>query len=283
MSAQETAPSATGGARGAGDSDALENLARIGLVAYGVVHVLVAWLAIQLAWFGGGGQSADQSGAMATLAKSPVGKPLLWVIAFGLVALAAWQAAEVLRWRGSWSGSGKARTKALQRSGKALVKAVIYAGLAVLAIRFATGSGKSSSQQQQQTAQGVFGWPAGRWLVGAAGLVLIGVGVFHVYKGVTKSFLKEIDTSEASPSALRLVTRLGQIGFPGKGVALAGVGALLIWAAITFDPNKASGLDGAMHAILDLPFGRILLTLVALGIAAFGVFVFVRARYPERT
>ena len=283
MSSQETAPSTTGGARGAGDSDALENLARIGLVAYGVVHVLVAWLAIQLAWFGGGGQSADQSGAMATLAKSPVGKPLLWVIAFGLVALAAWQAAEVLRWRGSWSASGKARTKALQRSGKALVKAVIYAGLAVLAIRFATGSGKSSSQQQQQTAQGVFGWPAGRWLVGAAGLVLIGVGVFHVYKGVTKSFLKEIDTSEASPSALRLVTRLGQIGFPGKGVALAGVGALLIWAAITFDPAKASGLDGAMHAILDLPFGRILLTLVALGIAAFGVFVFVRARYPERT
>jgi len=283
MSSQETAPSTTGGARGAGDSDALENLARIGLVAYGVVHVLVAWLAIQLAWFGGSGHSADQSGAMATLAKSPVGKPLLWVIAFGLVALAAWQAAEVLRWRGSWSASGKARTKALQRSGKALVKAVIYAGLAVLAIRFATGSGKSSSQQQQQTAQGVFGWPAGRWLVGAAGLALIGVGVFHVYKGVTKSFLKEIDTSEASPSALRLVTRLGQIGFPGKGVALAGVGALLIWAAITFDPAKASGLDGAMHAILDLPFGRILLTLVALGIAAFGVFVFVRARYPERT
>jgi Domain of Unknown Function (DUF1206) len=283
MSAQETAPSATGGARGAGDSDALENLARIGLVAYGVVHLLVAWLAIQLAWFGGGGQSADQSGAMATLAKSPVGKPLLWVIAFGLVALAAWQAAEVLRWRGSWSGSGKARTKALQKSGKALVKAVIYGGLAVLAIRFATGSGKSSSQQQQQTAQGVFGWPAGRWLVGAAGLVLIGVGVFHVYKGVTKRFLKEIDTSEATPSALKLVTRLGQIGFPGKGVALAGVGALLIWAAITFDPAKASGLDGAMHAILDLPFGRILLTLVALGIAAFGVFVFVRARYPERT
>jgi hypothetical protein len=283
MSAQGTAPSTTGGARGGGDSDALENLARIGLVAYGVMHVLVAWLAIQLAWFGGGGQSADQSGAMATLAKSPVGKPLLWVIAFGLVALAAWQAAEVLRWRGSWSASGKARTRALQRSGKALVKTVIYAGLAVLAIRFATGSGQSSSQQQQQTAQGVFGWPAGRWLVGAAGLVLIGVGVYHVYKGVTKSFLKEIDTSKASPSALKLVTRLGQIGFPGKGVALAGVGALLIWAAITFDPAKASGLDGAMHAILDLPFGRILLTLVALGIAAFGVFVFVRARYPERT
>jgi hypothetical protein len=283
MSAQGTAPSTGGAAREVANSDALENLARVGLIAYGVVHLLVAWLAIQLAWFGGGGKSADQSGAMSTVAESPVGKPLLWLIAVGFVALAVWQAAEVLRWRGQWTASGKARAKALQRSGKALVKVAIYVVLAVLAIRFAIGSGGSSSQQQQDTTAGVFGWPAGRWLVGAAGLVLIGVGIYHVYKGVTKGFLEEIDTSDASPSALRLVTRLGQVGFPGKGVALAGVGVLLIWAAVTFDPSKASGLDGAMHAILDLPLGQILLTLVALGIAAFGAYLFVRARYPERT
>jgi hypothetical protein len=283
MSAHETARSAEGAAQEAGNSDTLENLARVGLLAYGVVHLLIAWLAIQLAWFGGGGKSADQSGAMSTLAESPVGKPLLWVIAVGLVALAAWQAAEVLRWRGDWSASGKSRTKALRKSGKALVKTVVYVALAVLAVRFATSSGKSSSQQQQNTTAGVLGWPAGRWLVGAAGLVLIGVGAYHVYKGVTKRFLKEIDTSEASESARRLVSRLGQVGFPGKGVALAGVGVLLGWAAITFDPSKARGLDGAMHAILALPFGRILLTLVAIGIAAFGAYLFVRARYPERT
>jgi hypothetical protein len=283
MSARGTARSAMGDAQQAGNSDTLENLARIGLIAYGVVHLLIAWLALQLAWFGGNGKSADQSGAMSTLADSPVGKPLLWVIALGFIALAVWQAAEVLRWRGQWSASGKARAKALQKSGTALIKAVVYVVLAVLAIKFAIGSGKSSSQQQEKTTAGVFGWPGGRWLVGVVGLVLIGVGIYHVYKGVTKRFLKEIDTSDASASALRLVTRLGQVGFPGKGVALAGVGALLLWAAITFDPSKARGLDGAMHAILDLPFGQILLTLVALGIAAFGAYLFVRARYPERT
>jgi hypothetical protein len=283
MSAGGTARSAAGAAREAGNSDALENLARIGLIAYGVVHLLVAWLSIQLAWFGGNGKTADQSGAMSTLADSPVGKPLLWVLAVGLVALAAWQAAEVLRWRGQWSASGKARAKALGKSGKALIKTVVYVVLAVLAIGYATGGGQSSSEQQQNTAVGVFGWPAGRWLVAAAGLVLIGVGIYHVYKGVSRSFLEEIDTSDASAPARRLVTRLGQVGFPGKGVALAGVGVLLVWAAITFDPSKARGLDGAMHAILDLPFGRILLTLVALGIAAFGAYLFVRARYPERS
>jgi hypothetical protein len=282
MSVQGSAGSAMGAARQAGESDGLEHLARVGLIAYGVVHLLVAWLALQLAW-GGGGESADQSGAMRTLAESPLGKPLLWVVAIGLIALAVWQAAEVLRWRSGWSASGKTRTKALRKSGNALVKAVIYATLAVLAIRFATGGGKSSSSSQQETTAGVFAWPAGQWLVGAAGLVLIGVGAWHVRKGLNKHFMKQIDTSKASASATRLVTRLGQVGFPGKGIALAGVGALLIWAAVTFDPSKARGLDGALHEILGLPFGRILLTLVALGIAAFGAFCLVRARYPERT
>jgi hypothetical protein len=282
MSVQGAAGSAMGAAREAGDSDGLELLARVGLIAYGVVHLLVAWLALQLAW-GGGGQSADQSGAMRTLAESPLGKPLLWVVAIGLVALAVWQAAEVLRWRSGWSASGKTRTKALRKSGNALVKAAIYIALAVLAIRFANGSGKSSSSSQQETTAGVFAWPAGQWLVGAAGLVLIGAGAWHVRKGLNKHFMKQIDTSKASASATRLVTRLGQVGFPGKGVALAGVGVLLIWAAVTFDPSKARGLDGALHEILNLPFGQILLTLVALGIAAFGLFCLVRARYPERT
>jgi hypothetical protein len=275
MTAQETA-------RRAGDSDALENLARVGLIAYGVVHLLVAWIALQLAW-SGSEQSADQSGAMSTLAEQPFGRPLLWVLAVGLIALAGWQAAEVVRWRSGWSASGKTRTKALKKSGGALVKAVVYIALAVLAFRFATGNGQSSSQSQQQTTAGVFGWPGGQFLVGAAGLILVGVGIWHIRKGVTKSFLKQIDTSDASPGATRLVTRLGQIGFPGKGVALAGVGGLLVYAAVTFDPSKAKGLDGAMRTILQLPFGRILLTLVALGIAAFGAFCFVRARYPERT
>jgi hypothetical protein len=266
----------------AGSSDALENLARVGLISYGVVHLLIAWLALQLAW-GGGGGSADQSGAMATLADSPVGKPLLWLVAVGMIALAVWQLAEVLRWRSGLSASGDQRKKALQKTAKSVGKAVVYVALAVLAIRFATGSGSSSSQQQQQTTAGVFGWPGGRWWVALGGLVLIGVGGYHVYKGVSKKFLKQIDLGSASPATRRFVEKVGLIGFPGKGVALALVGALLLYAAVTFDPAKASGLDGAMHTVLDAPFGRFLLTLVALGIAAFGVFSFFRARFPERT
>jgi hypothetical protein len=272
-----------GTANRAANSDVLEYLARIGLIAYALVHLLVAWIALQLAWGGGGGKSADQSGAMSTLAGEPFGKPLLWVLAVGLIALAVWQAAEVLRVRSALSSSGEARKKAIGKTVKAVSKTIVYLGLAFLAIRFATGGGQSSSQQQQQTTAGVFSWPGGRILVGIAGLVLIGVGIYHVVKGVKKRFLKEIDLAEAPPKAVRLITRLGQVGFPAKGVALGLVGGLLLYAAITFDPAKASGLDGALRTILQAPFGQVLLTLVALGIAAFGAFCLARARYPERT
>jgi Domain of Unknown Function (DUF1206) len=283
MSGRGTMGSAAGAADRAGDSDALEHLARVGLIAYGVVHLLIAWLALQLAWGGGSGESADQSGALSTLSESPIGKPLLWVIAVGMVALAVWQLAEILRWRRGLSQGGDARKKAVKKVVKSVTKAVVYLALAVLAIRFATGGGQSSSSSQQQQTAGVFGWPAGRWLVGVAGLVLVGVGVYHVYKGVSKKFLKQIDLAEAPPKARALVEKLGLVGFPGKGVALAVVGGLLVYAAVTFDPAKAAGLDGALRTILDAPFGRVLLTLVALGIAAFGAFCLVRARYPERT
>ena len=282
MNAQGTAGPEVSTADRAGESDGLENLARVGLLAYGLVHLLVAWLALQLAWGSGGGE-ADQSGAMATLAQSSLGKPLLWIVAIGLIALAVWQAAEVLRWRFGWSASGEAKKKALWKTVTSIAKAAVYVALAITALRFAVGSGHSSAQSQQETTAGVFGWPGGRWLVGIAALVLIGVGAQHVYKGVKKTFLKQIDLAEAAPKTTRLITRLGQVGFPAKGVALALVGGLLGYAAITFDPSKARGLDGAMRAILDAPFGEVLLTLVALGIVAFGAFLFARARYPERT
>jgi Domain of Unknown Function (DUF1206) len=282
MSAPGTTGSAaatTARARGSGD---LENLARVGLIAYGLVHLLVAWLALQLAW-GGGGQSADQSGAMATLARQPFGAPLLWILAAGLLALAAWQAAEVLRWRHGFSAPGGQKKQAVRKTVKSIAKAVVYLALAVTAVRFALGSGQSTAQEQQQRTAGVFSWPGGRWLVALAALLLIGVGVQQVYKGVTKRFLEEIDLLEAPPSAERVITRLGQVGFPAKGLALILVGGLFGYAVLTFDPSKAGGLDGAMRTVLGAPFGQVLLTVVALGIAAFGAFCFARARYPERT
>lgn len=268
-----TARDAGDTARRAADSKPLEALARVGLIAYGVVHLLVGWIALQVAW-GGSGENADQSGALQTLAQQPFGPALLWLIAVGLVALAIWQASEAI-----WGFQGGDAKKRWRRRVTAGAKAVVYLLLAISAARYAMGSGQSSSQSQQSTTSGVLGLPFGQALVVLVALIVIAVGVTHVRKAYTKKFLKEVDTSSMSPTARRTITRLGQVGYAAKGAALAVVGLLLGYAAVTYDPDKARGLDGAMRTIAAQPFGQFLLTAVALGFVAFGIFAFAQARY----
>jgi len=265
---------ASGKAEQAGDSASLELLARVGLIAYAVVHLLVGWLAVRIAWGASASKSADSSGALKTLAVQPFGKILLWLVAVGLVALALWQASEAI-W-GYRNRDGARRVRKQVTSG---AKAVIYAALGVSAASVALGSGSSSSQSQQKATSGVLAWPAGQVIVVVAGLIIIGVGVAGVVKGVTKSFSEEIDISSMSPVARKGVARLGQVGYIAKGVALAVVGGLLSYAALTFDRQKAQGLDGALQTILAQPFGRFLLTAVALGFVAFGLFAILQSRY----
>ena len=95
---------------------------------------------------------------------------------------------------------------------------------------------------------------------------------------MTKSFSEQIDTSSMSPGARQGVVRLGQVGYIAKGVALGVVGGLLSYATLTADPQK-QGLDGALQTILAQPFGRFLLTAVALGFVAFGLFAILQSRY----
>lgn len=258
----------------AGDSASLEVLARGGLIAYGVVHFLVGWLALQIAWGVSASKSADTSGALQTLADQPFGRILLWLVAVGLVALALWQASEVI-----WGYRNRERAKRVGKQITSGAMAVIYAALGVSAVSVALGSGSSSSQSQQQATSGVLAWPAGQVIVVVAALIIIGVGVSEVVKGMKKSFSEEIDTSSMSPVAREGVARLGQVGYIAKGLALGGVGALLGYAALTFDRQKAQGLDGALQTILGQPFGRFLLTAVALGFVAFGLFAMLQSRY----
>ncbi len=263
-----------GMAEQAGDSASLEWLARGGLVASGVVHLLVGWLALQIAWDASAGTSADTSGALQTLAAQPFGKVLLWVVALGLVALALWQASETI-----WGFRSRAGAQRMREQGISGAKALVYAALAVSAALVALGSGSSSSQSQERATTGVLAWPGGRVIVVVVGLAIVGVGVAAVVKGTKKSFTEEIDTSSMSPAARQGVARLGQVGYIAKGLALTVVGGLLTYATLTFNRQQAQGLDGALQTILTQSFGRFLLTAVALGFVAFGLFAILQARY----
>ncbi|MDT7648128.1 MAG: hypothetical protein QOC75_5128 [Pseudonocardiales bacterium] len=257
-----------------GDSTSLEMVARAGLVAYGLVHLLIGWLAIKIAWSGPAGNSADASGAMATLAAQPFGKILLWLVAIGLVALALWQVSEAIWGHRYRHGVAQAREKFTSGA-----MALVYVALGVSAASVALGSRASSSQSEKHATSGVLAVPGGRVIVVAAGLFILGIGIAGLVRGVRKSFSEEIDTTSLSPATRNAVTRLGQVGYIAKGLALGVVGALLTYATLSFKQQDTQGLDGAMQAILAQPFGKFLLTAVALGFVAFGLFAILQSRY----
>jgi Domain of Unknown Function (DUF1206) len=257
-----------------GDSTSLEIVARAGLVAYGLVHLLIGWLALKIAWGGQTGRSADTSGAMGTLAAQPFGKALLWLVAVGLVGLALWQVSEAI-----WGHRYRRAVAQVRERATSGARALVYVALAISAASVALGSGRSSSQSEQHATSGVLALPGGRVIVVAAGLVIIGVGIAGLVSGVRKSFSEEIDTTSMSPATRTGVTRLGQFGYLAKGVALLVVGALLTYATLSFSHQNTQGLDGAMQAILAQPFGKFLLTAVALGFVAFGLFTILQSRY----
>ncbi|MDF8266006.1 DUF1206 domain-containing protein [Luteipulveratus sp. YIM 133296] len=250
----------------AGNSWVVENGARVGYAMSGLLHLLIAYIALKVAWTAGGG-SADQSGALATLANSTGGPFVLWLAVVGFVLLAVWQLTEAV--------SGAHGAEASDRA-KNVGKMVVYAVLAWTALTFATGSSTSSEGQTKDFTAGLMQQTGGRVLVGAIGLGVIGVAGYHVYKGWKKKFLEDLREHPGS-----WAVHAGRFGYIAKGAALAVVGALFLVAAVHKAPSEATGLDGGLRTLREAPAGSILLTLVALGLAAYGIYSFARARYAR--
>ena len=266
MTATDGIDEAREAARKVGDHPMLEAAARVGFAVSGVLHVVIGYTTARVAW--GGGGSADQSGALATLSSTPGGMLLMWVIVTALLALVLWHLTLTVA-----PGEGGVFDRV-----KALAKAAVYGALAFTAGQFAIGSGSSSSSEDtsQDVTATLMGQPGGQLIVGAVGVGVIVVGGYHVYKGVSRHFLEDLEEEPGAPAQA-----LGIIGYPAKGVVLAVVGAFFVIAAVRHESSEAEGLDGALKSLRDEAFGPYLLTAVALGFLAFGLYLFVRARHQR--
>lgn len=270
--ASEAGRDAEGHGKRVEQSRAFGALVMVGLVAYGVVHLLIAWIALQLAFTGGSGE-ASQQGALAQMAGSTIGDILLWITAIGLFALVLWQLSTAV-WGHQDEHEGK--KKIAKRIGSA-GKAVVYLGIGISAVSTAAGHGKSGNKSEKTMTARLLGVPFGRVLVIVIGIAVVVVGVRLVYRGIAKKFTEDLQGGVGP-----VVVRLGQIGHSAKGVAFAIIGVLFVVAAVTFDPNKAGGLDSALRTLRHQPFGAVLLTAMALGIAAFGAYCFAWSRHAKR-
>ena len=252
------------------DNHAFQFAARTGFAVNGLLHLLIGGIALGVA-FGSSGE-ADQGGALSGLASSPGGVFVLWVVAIGLFALGLFQVLEAFLVRGTDKDAWADRAK---EGGKAIA----YLAIGFSAASVAMGSGSDSSGQTQSITATLLSTPGGVFLVVLLGLGVLAIGVYFIVKGVKKKFLQDISAPDGKTG--RSITTLGRIGYIAKGVAISVVGILFCAAAITSDPSEATGLDGALKTLVELPLGPVILTVVALGLMAYGVYSFARAKYAR--
>jgi len=260
--------------RQATHSMAFEALARIGFLARGVIYATIGVLAIQVAMHSTQ-KRTDQKGAMETIDHQPFGHWLLIAVAVGLGGYALWRFVQAIFGQGPEGGGDHSTMGRII----AAASGVAYAGMCALAISILLGSSSQSSSSPHKSAAGVLGWPAGQYLVGAAGIVFICVGLYQGYKGISKKFLEEDKTEKMGPTARRWITVMGVIGHLARMVAFGLIGLFVLRAAIDYAPKKAVGLDGALASLAHQTYGQFLLGVVAAGLIAFGIYSIADARY----
>jgi Domain of Unknown Function (DUF1206) len=273
-SSREAVDRAVDGARHQVDGDgegeapnrAVELLGRVGLASYGLVHLLIGVIAVQIAVSGGG--QADQQGALSTLAAEPFGFALIVVIVIGLVAFGIWQglaAATGFRWASGW-----ARTQRRIAAGATAVGVLFVALIGVQLL--VTGSSGSSSGSSQQTTAGLLALPGGRLIVGVVALVVLVIAGATAWTGIRGDFAEDLDWSRLPDGLRRPAYWLGIAGHALRAVAFAVMAVLFAVAAIRNNPAWAGGIDAALKALAAQPFGPVLLLVVALGFVAYGLY-----------
>ena len=167
------------------------------------------------------------------------------------------------------TGEGRKKGPRLQ----SFARGCIYTFFAVSAVNLLVDSAHPSmaSQEQMMTAR-MMVHPWGRWAVGIAGAVVIGVGAALVYEGLARKFEKRLKSFTMTPTQRKVVVGLGVVGTSARGGVFGLVGILLIRAAVDFDPQKARGLDGALRSLAQTDAGPWLLYAAAAGLLVFGIY-----------
>lgn len=252
----------------AGNSRTLTRIARIGFAANGLMHLLIGYIAVRIALHHGG--ETDQAGAFGQLMKLPGGRIALWVAVAGLSALGLWLLLQ------AGLGIGSSSKKRWARSLVSLGKAVAYFALAWTALSIALSRPSDSASSTQQASRTVLSLPGGQLLLIAIGILTAGIGGYLIYKGIRQKFRSDIKLPGGSSETA--VVALAMTGYIAKGIAIIMVGVLFVVAALNVDPKDASGLDGALKSLTALPFGEAILVVIGVGILAYGLYSFARAR-----
>lgn len=257
------------------NSEWVDKAARVGLVAYAVVYLLIGWLAAQLA-FGDRSGKPSSTGAMRELSQQPLGGVLIWVVALGMFLLVIWQLLEAAY--GHRDEDGK------KRVGKRVMsvgKAILYGAVGVSGLKVATGSGGGGGGQDSLTVK-LMNLPGGQLIVGVVAIAIMAYGARQVWVGWSEKHAEKLDAEGRSGERGAAYLAFGKVGYTAKGIVIFIVGVLFGYAAVTHKPHKSGGVDQALFKVLEQPFGPVLLCAMALGLVCYGLFTLARARHLSR-
>jgi Domain of Unknown Function (DUF1206) len=261
---------------------AVVTVSRLGWVAKGVVYGLVGVLAIPIAIKGlqadrarNGGKEASQLGAVAEIAETSLGAVALWIIAIGLLLYVVWRVISTVlpaeNSVGTW----------FTRAGY-LISAVMYALLAWSALSFATDQravrrSDTEDAKVERFTRDLMDMSAGRWIVGALGVCVVGVGIYFVFKGLRATFRDDLEPAGVGPVSHESIVTLGRVGWVGRGIVMVLVGWFLTRAAVQFRPAEAQGFDGSLREVTESTIGPVVVGFAALALIVYGVFCVISA------
>ncbi len=253
----------------------IKTLARLGFAAIGVVYLLMGLLALLAATGLGRGAHADREEAVLRLQDLPGGSILLGLIALGLLGYIVWRFTQALRDTENKGSGAKGIGTRLWYAASGL----FYGGLALTAGRLAlTGQAAKGGNASQSVAANVLSWPGGEWLLLLGGAVVVGVGLFQIYRAYGGQFQKDVNASSLSAAQQRLVYRVGQMGFTARGIVLGIVGYFVVQAGLQSRAAVVGNTGDAFDLLAAM--GPVVLGAVAAGLVAYGVYMLVQARYP---
>lgn len=261
----------------------LEIASRLGYAARGTVYLTVGVFAL-LAALDLTPRPAGATEAVAAWAQWTPGVALLMLLAGGLIGFSVWR---VLQSVFDADDQGRDARGWAVRAGQA-VSGVVYGLLAWSMLELLDGledvGETDEGNESREAAAAVLALPHGDLILLAAGLALFAVGAGNLVQGIWQDFAKRLACSEA---VSRWVVPMARAGYIGRGLATLPLGLFIFRAGIDARSSEARDWAGALQAVEAQPLGSLILSLVAGGLIAFGLFglaeaVFRRIESPTR-